>query len=76
MQEKVVLNNDELRIARAIARADAATDRLNKICDLLEIRFLNNEMGDGGQGAEMTCDRMSYAEDAILELAEAIGEIM
>lgn len=74
MQENVKINDIELRAARAIARADAAADRLNKICDLLEIRVQNN--GEGEQGEDMTCERMACAESAIMELAEVISEMM
>lgn len=73
MQENIKMNDIELRVARAIARADAATDRLNKICDLLEIYAVHNE---GEQGEGMTCERMACAESAIMELAEVIGEMM
>jgi len=75
MQENVKVTDMELRLARAIARADAATDRLNKICDLLEIRVLDHDEEEQ-QEEQVVCERMAVAEDAILELAEAIGEMM
>lgn len=75
MQENVKVNDIELRAARAIARADAAADRLNKICDILEIYTVHHD-GEGSQDDGLTCERMACAESAIIELAEVIGEMM
>ena len=63
--------NESLRMARAIARAEAAAKRCEELAQLLEVQYLQDRMEDGL--ATVQSDRLDANEAAITELAEILG---
>ena len=66
-----IKENDSLRLARAIARAEAAAKRCEDLAQLLELQYLQNDQADSS--ATVQSERLDANEAAITELAEILG---
>ena len=58
---------DTLRLSRAVARAEAAAERCEKLADLLELKLAETEEGQDAR------ERLDAQDAAICELAEIGG---
>lgn len=68
--------NNELRIARAAARAEAAASKIEQILAMLEAKVQMSDVLDGEHNENIIrSERLEASEDAIVELAAMMADM-